>query len=93
MQIITDNDKSEDRGSDIHDMSHAGMNIRIDETNNHMHHKFALIDHDTLITGSYNWTRSAFKYNHENVVITHERNLIRKFEQEFEKLWNSFAKM
>lgn len=90
VQIITDNDKSEDRGSDIEDMERTGLNIRVDRTSNHMHHKFAIIDTDTLITGSYNWTRSAYKYNHENVVISHERGLIRKFEDEFAKLWKQF---
>lgn len=90
VKIISDNDKSEDKGSDIEDMEGAGLSIKMDPTPNHMHHKFALIDDDTLITGSYNWTRSAYKFNHENVVITHERGLIRKFENEFDKLWAEF---
>ena len=91
VQIITDNDKSEDRGSDIEDMENTGLNIKIDRTNNHMHHKFAVVDGKTLIMGSYNWTRSAYKYNHENIVVSKEVGLIRKFEQEFKQLWNEFA--
>lgn len=91
VQIITDNDKSEDRGSDIDDMVGAGLNIKTDETSNHMHHKYAIIDGDTLITGSYNWTRSAYRYNHENVVISYEKNLIRQFDQEFSQLWKEFT--
>lgn len=91
VQIITDNDKSEDKGSDIEDMGHTGLSIKIDQTANHMHHKFAIIDGKTLITGSYNWTRSAYRYNHENVVISNEIELIRKFEHEFKALWEEFA--
>ena len=92
VQIITDNDKSEDKGSDIEDMANAGLNIKEDRTANHMHHKYAIIDGDTLITGSYNWTRSAYKYNHENVVISYEKNLIHQFEKEFAELWSTFTK-
>ena len=35
---------------------------------NHMHNKIAIIDDETVITGSYNWTNNA-RYNYENVLI------------------------
>ncbi len=34
-----------------------------------MHNKFCIIDNDTVITGSYNWTRRA-QSNDENIVVT-----------------------
>lgn len=34
-----------------------------------MHHKFCVIDHQTSITGSYNWSYKA-ETNHENIIIT-----------------------
>lgn len=33
------------------------------------HHKFALIDNQTLLAGSANWTKAAFQKNHECVLI------------------------
>jgi phosphatidylserine/phosphatidylglycerophosphate/cardiolipin synthase-like enzyme len=36
-----------------------------------LHHKFAYIDNKTLITGSANWTKSAFQYNDECFMILH----------------------
>lgn len=52
-----------------------------------MHHKFAIIDNEAVLTGSYNWTRSAANYNHENILITHDRDTVLAYCQEFDKLW------
>lgn len=90
VRIITDDDKSEDRGSDIERLERSGVPVRVDRTNNHMHHKFALFDRQTLLTGSYNWTRSASRYNQENVVVLSEPGLLRRFERTFEVLWRQF---
>jgi phosphatidylserine/phosphatidylglycerophosphate/cardiolipin synthase-like enzyme len=90
VQVITDDDKTNDKGSDIYKMHQAGVPIRTDETPNHMHHKFAIVDDSILITGSYNWTRSAERYNHENVLITYDQGSIKAYDQEFDKLWEEF---
>src|SRR5688572_17706680 len=62
--LITDNEKLLDLGFDIKQLTEVAIEIRTDNTRNHMHHKFAIIDNQFLITGSYNWTRSAALYNH-----------------------------
>ncbi len=91
VRVITDNEKAFDAGSDTERMARAGVPVKIDRTPNHMHHKFALFDRSRLLTGSYNWTRSAAKYNEENFIITDDRSLIVPFENEFDRLWNEFA--
>jgi phosphatidylserine/phosphatidylglycerophosphate/cardiolipin synthase-like enzyme len=58
-----------------------------------MHHKFMIADLHTLITGSYNWTLSAARYNHENILLTREANVIKSFSSEFDKLWNEMKKI
>jgi mitochondrial cardiolipin hydrolase len=87
VRILTDNEKLYDAGSDIDRLASRGISIKVDRTESHMHHKFALIDGKVLINGSYNWTRSAQAYNQENILITHENGLVRAFSQEFERLW------
>ena len=87
IKIISDNDKQYDRGSDIQYLAEKGYNIKIDLTDAHMHHKFAVIDNKITITGSYNWTRSAEKYNHENILITDNSDITKAYSSEFEKLW------
>ncbi|MCP4501368.1 MAG: nuclease [Deltaproteobacteria bacterium] len=90
LRIITDDDKSEDLGSDIHRLVQKGVPVCMDQTSNHMHHKFALFDDHTLLTGSYNWTRSAASVNWENILVTGDEQLIRDYGGEFEKLWRQW---
>ncbi|PSR55112.1 endonuclease [Adhaeribacter arboris] len=87
VKIITDNEKLFDMGSDIKQLAQAGIPIRVDNTANHMHHKFAIVDNGLVLTGSYNWTRSAAKYNHENLVITSAKSIVTDFGYEFDRLW------
>ena len=65
--------------------------VRVDHTQHHMHHKFAIFDGELLLNGSYNWTRSAFKYNHENLLVTTNTTLVQGFSKAFEDMWKEFA--
>ncbi|MDP6360108.1 MAG: phospholipase D-like domain-containing protein [Planctomycetota bacterium] len=87
IRIVTDDRKSEDRGSDIEDFQKAGIHVGLDNSEKHMHHKFAIFDRTTLVTGSYNWTRTAATQNEENIVVTDDSNLVKAFLEEFEGLW------
>ena len=90
VRVITDNDKQFDAGSDIHRLRDRGVPVRHDPTANHMHHKFAVIDRETLLTGSYNWTRGATR-NHENLLALRDRATVKHFCDVFEQLWRAFA--
>lgn len=51
-----------------------------------MHNKFCVIDHCTVITGSYNWSNKA-ESNHENITITNGVTpLAEQFISEFNKI-------
>ncbi len=52
-----------------------------------MHNKFMIINNKHLVTGSYNWSSNAEKYNNENCLILEDKELIKQFSAEFEKLW------
>ncbi len=91
VKVITDNDKVYDKGSDIFAMRDAGIHVKIDDTRHHMHHKFAIIDKEILVNGSYNWTRSADEFNNENLIITKDEALVRDFTREFNRMWNEMA--
>lgn len=87
VRIVTDGQKSLDHGSDIIRLGHAGIPVRTDRSDHHMHHKFAVFDGRTVATGSYNWTRSAAELNRENVVISDDRRIVDRFIESFEQLW------
>lgn len=87
VSILTDDLKAEDQGSDIHHFEKMGIPVRMDGSDKHMHHKFAIFDQKYLLTGSYNWTVSATIANEENIIVTDDHRLISAFEREFEKLW------
>ena len=91
IRVITDNDKVADEGSDIDRLRDAGIPVRVDRTEYHMHHKFAIFDDATLLTGSYNWTRGAAQYNNENFIVVGDRRLLTAFGRTFERLWDSLA--
>lgn len=92
VRILSDNDKANDLGSDIYSLCENGIQVKIDTSPSHMHHKFAIIDRNTLINGSFNWTRSASNYNQENIVVTNEPGLIEDFAAVFDKLWGQCQK-
>lgn len=91
IRIISDNDKSNDLGSDIDQLARLGVPVRVDRTDYHMHHKYAIYDRKLLLTGSYNWTRSAANYNEENFIITGDGTLLNSFRSAFDKLWNELG--
>jgi cardiolipin hydrolase len=91
VRIISDNDKSEDTGSDVARLDSGGLPVRLDRSESHMHHKFAVFDNAKALTGSYNWTRSAATRNRENILVTDDPRAVDGFAREFERLWQAFA--
>jgi len=53
-----------------------------------MHHKFVLLDHSVLLTGSYNWTFASEERNYENLLVLRESKIVEAYSQEFEALWS-----
>lgn len=91
VRVITDNDKQYDGGSDIARLRGAGVAVKVDETEHHMHHKFAVLDGAVLLNGSYNWTRSAGTFNEENLIASSEPGLVQAFARQFAELWEALG--
>ncbi|MEQ9503057.1 MAG: phospholipase D-like domain-containing protein [Deltaproteobacteria bacterium] len=92
VRVISDDDKSEDRGSDVDRIGFSGVALKYDDSPAHMHHKFAVFDRERLLTGSYNWTRSAARENHENILVTTDRGLVARYQHEFDRLWSDLGR-
>ena len=92
VRIITDNAKAEDEGSDVARFEQSGIPTRVDRSPFHMHHKFAILDGTTLLTGSYNWTRGAARDNEENLIVTNEPRLLALFVRPLNASGRSWAR-
>lgn len=52
-----------------------------------MNNTFAIFDAKRLITGSYNWTEYAEKFNYENALFIDDPGVVKRFQEEFETLY------
>lgn len=75
-------------GGEFLRLQRAQLNVRLDGNPNLMHHKVFIIDGETVIFGSYNFTRAADRTNDENVIVIHDAGVAQSFEREFEKVYS-----
>ncbi|MBD2100740.1 phospholipase D-like domain-containing protein [Leptolyngbya sp. FACHB-261] len=54
-----------------------------------LHHKFGVVDAQTVITGSQNWSEAANQSNDENLLVIHSPIIAAHFEREFSRLYDS----
>ncbi|MBW4664688.1 MAG: DUF1669 domain-containing protein [Chroococcus sp. CMT-3BRIN-NPC107] len=52
-----------------------------------LHHKFAVIDKNMVITGSHNWSEAANTSNDETLLVIHSPTVAAHYQQEFERLY------
>jgi phosphatidylserine/phosphatidylglycerophosphate/cardiolipin synthase-like enzyme len=74
-------------GSEYENLLSAGLDVRLDGNENNMHHKVFIIDGETVITGSYNFSRSAEERNDENTIIIYSPEIAAKYLSEFERIY------
>lgn len=64
-----------------------GLDVKLDNNKATMHHKVFIIDQEIVITGSYNPSNSGNTRNDENILIIHDKDIAKKFLNEFVKVW------
>jgi competence ComEA-like helix-hairpin-helix protein len=52
-----------------------------------LHHKFGIVDKQTVITGSHNWSEVANTNNDETLLVIHSPVVAAHFEREFGRLY------
>ena len=53
-----------------------------------MNNAFVIFDDKLLVTGSYTWTEYAEKFNYENAIFIDESDVVEKYKNEFEVLYD-----
>lgn len=54
-----------------------------------LHHKFGVVDRQTVIVGSHNWSKAADSNNDENLLVIDSPTVAAHFNREFERLYAS----
>jgi len=78
-------------GSRFEELLDAGVDVRLDGNPDRMHHKVIVIDGQIVITGSYNFSRSAETQNDENLIVLHDAAAAQAYLQEFERVFSLAA--
>jgi len=87
--LVADAREARGRYSQAHELSQAGISVRLDSRYEIFHHKFLVIDGRDLETGSFNYTASAFRHNAENVlVIWNDPDLATVYKAQWTTLWD-----
>ena len=70
-------------GLDFRLLEKEGARVLVFTGEGLLHHKFAIIDAQVVITGSYNWTRSQLS---DNILVTDDKQIARQFTDGFMKI-------
>jgi phosphatidylserine/phosphatidylglycerophosphate/cardiolipin synthase-like enzyme len=72
---------------ELRDSGIGNISVRQDGNSRIMHHKVIIIDRETVLFGSFNFSNSANDSNDENIVIIHDPTFTSFFVEEFEAVW------
>jgi phosphatidylserine/phosphatidylglycerophosphate/cardiolipin synthase-like enzyme len=83
---VFENSQAGSKSSLYKTMRERGFEVYKDGNPKNMHHKCIIIDGETVIAGSFNFSASADDSNDENIVIFRHREIAQKFEEEFRRV-------
>lgn len=85
VRILLDKSNLKDKWSKRSVLVDAGIDVGIDKVPGIAHNKIIVIDEETVITGSYNFTRSANSRNAENIIIINDKSVANEYLQNWLK--------
>jgi phosphatidylserine/phosphatidylglycerophosphate/cardiolipin synthase-like enzyme len=68
------------------------VQVYLDGNSRNMHHKVIIVDGQTTVAGSFNFSDGADKQNDENVVIIQSESVAKRFEEEFQRVFGDAKK-
>ena len=88
VQVILDDSQRTEKYSSATFLLHAGVPTLIDPKHAIAHNKVMVIDGHIVITGSFNFTKSAEESNAENLLVINDAEMARKYIEN----WNEHLK-
>ena len=90
VKIIVDETSVKGEYVDINKFQENNIQVKVENWAGKMHMKSIIIDDNTLVIGSMNFTKQGENRNDENVIIIkNSTTLTKKYKEHFLKLWNS----
>ena len=88
IQILTDRTQASGKKASAPLLKKEGIDIKVHSKHRIEHNKFMVVDENTVITGSYNWTNPASLKNSENcLLVWNDADTVAKYVNRFEYLW------
>ena len=81
VEVILDRSQRREKYSSADFMAHAGIRVLIDDQHAIAHNKIMIIDQETVITGSFNFTKAAEEKNAENLLVIKDQALAGRYVQ------------
>jgi phosphatidylserine/phosphatidylglycerophosphate/cardiolipin synthase-like enzyme len=85
VQVILDKSQRGDQYSSATFFANAGIPVKIDAAHAIAHNKVMVIDGETVITGSFNFTKAAEENNAENLLVIHDKQLAEQYTKNWEE--------
>jgi phosphatidylserine/phosphatidylglycerophosphate/cardiolipin synthase-like enzyme len=87
ISVILDQSQRREKYTEADFVAHAGIPTFIDAKHAIAHNKVMVIDGETVITGSFNFTKQAEERNAENLLVIRDQTLAKKYEDNWQRHW------
>jgi phosphatidylserine/phosphatidylglycerophosphate/cardiolipin synthase-like enzyme len=89
VRVIADSKQANIRTSKITYLIQQGIPVKVlgGKEKGMMNHRFAILDGNRVLTGSFDWSEASLKWNYENILIIHESEAVAAHQKEFDRLW------
>jgi len=85
VRVILDKENRQPRYTGATYLRNAGVPVRIDDKVAIAHNKVMVIDGETVVTGSFNFTKAAEEHNAENLVVLKDRALAARYAENWDE--------
>jgi phosphatidylserine/phosphatidylglycerophosphate/cardiolipin synthase-like enzyme len=79
VEVILDKSQKRDQYSSADFLTNSGIPTKIDAQHAIAYDKVMIIDGETVITGSFNFTKSAEENNAKNLLVIHDKKLAERY--------------
>jgi len=89
VRITADSKQVQMKSSKITYLINQGIPVKVlgGKEKGLMNHRFAILDGQRVITGSYNWAETSQRGNYDSLLILKESGVVASYQREFDRLW------